>query len=263
MVKIKRKFVSYLRVSTLKQGQSGLGVEAQRAAVANFLSGGEWAHVCEFVETESGSRDDRPKLAEALAVCRLHNATLVIAKLDRLSRDAHFLLGLTKAGVKFVAADMPEANEMVVGMMAVVAQAERAMISQRTRSALAAAKARGTKLGKPENLRNQLLGCANGRAARTKAASNRATDLSPIVASIQAGGARSLRAIAAELNSRGIPTPRGGEWSATQVKRLGSQAVRLTAIGEKRAASHVCVPRIHFAKTCLRLVRCPSMGAGK
>ena len=98
MVKTKRKFVSYLRVSTLKQGESGLGVEAQRSAVASFLNGGRWTHVCEFVETESGSRDDRPKLAEALAVCRLHNATLVIAKLDRLSRDAHFLgAGSTRA----------------------------------------------------------------------------------------------------------------------------------------------------------------------
>lgn len=225
MVRGAKKFVSYLRVSTRKQGKSGLGVEAQRAAVANFLNGGKWAHVCEFVETESGSRDDRPKLAEALSVCRLHNATLVIAKLDRLSRDAHFLLGLTKAGVKFVAADMPEANEMVVGMMAVVAQAERKMISQRTKAALAAAKARGVKLGKPENLRDQMAGRANGRAARTRAAINRAGDLLPIIADIRAGGAASLRAIAAELNSRGIPTARGRQWSAVQVKRVRERSI--------------------------------------
>ena len=214
------KFVSYLRVSTTRQGHSGLGLEAQRAAVANFLNGGRWKLIGEFVEVESGSRDDRPKLAEALSVCRLHNATLVIAKLDRLSRDAHFLLGLTKAGVQFIAADMPEANEMVVGMMAVVAQAERKMISQRTRAALAAAKTRGVKLGKPENLRNQMMGCANGRATRTRAAINRAGDLLPIIADIRAGGAASLRAIAAELNSRGIPTAREGQWSAIQVKRI-------------------------------------------
>jgi DNA invertase Pin-like site-specific DNA recombinase len=151
-----------------------LGLEAQRSAVETFLNGGRWKVINEFVEIESGSRDDRPKLAEALSVCRLHNATLVIAKLDRLSRDAHFLLGLTKAGVRFVAADMPEANEMVVGMMAVVAQAERKMISQRTKAALAAAKARGVKLGKPENFRNQIVGCINGRAVRTRAAVNRA-----------------------------------------------------------------------------------------
>src|SRR3954453_20452408 len=124
-----KRFVSYLRVSTDRQGKSGLGLDAQRKAVADFLNGGRWDLIAEFVEVESGKRDDRPKLAEALALCRLHNATLVIAKLDRLSRDAAFLLGLQKAGVRFVAADMPEANELVVGIMAVVAQAERKMIS--------------------------------------------------------------------------------------------------------------------------------------
>src|ERR671929_588621 len=118
-------FVAYYRVSTERQGRSGLGLEAQRKAVADFLNGGRWDLIAEFVEVESGKRDDRPKLAEALALCRLHNATLVIAKLYRLSRDAHFLLGLQKAGVRFVAADMPETDEMVVGIMAVVAQAER------------------------------------------------------------------------------------------------------------------------------------------
>ena len=214
------KFVSYLRVSTTRQGHSGLGLEAQRAAVANFLNSGRWKLIGGIVEVESGSRDDQQKLAEALSVCRLHNATLVIAKLDRLSRDAHFLLGLTEARVRFIAADMPEANEIVVGMMAVVAQAERKMISQRTRAALAAAKTRGVKLGKPENLRNQMMGCANGRATRTRAAINRAGDLLPIIADIRAGGAASLRAIAAELNSRGIPTAREGQWSAIQVKRI-------------------------------------------
>jgi DNA invertase Pin-like site-specific DNA recombinase len=141
------KFVSYLRVSTDKQGQSGLGIEAQRKAVTDFLNGGNWKLVAEFVETESGAHDDRPKLAAAMALARAHGATLLIAKIDRLSRDAAFLLGLQKAGVKFLAADMPEANEMVVGIMAVVAQAERKMISARTKAALAAAKARGVKLG--------------------------------------------------------------------------------------------------------------------
>ena len=193
------KCVSYLRVSTARQGHSGLGLEAQRGAVASFLNGGRWKLIGEYVEVESGSRDVRSKLAEAPVLCRLHNATLVIAKLDRLSRDAHFLLGLTKAGVRFIAADMPEANEMIVGMMAVVAQAERKMISQRTKATLAAARARGIKLGKPENLRNQAAGRANGRAARTRAAIDRARDLSPIIAQIQAEGAASLRAVAAEL----------------------------------------------------------------
>src|SRR5918994_831 len=160
----KGRYVSYLRVSTDRQGRSGLGLEAQRKAVEDFLNGGRWQLLSEFVEVESGKREDRPKLAEALALCRLHGATLVIAKLDRLSRDAHFLLGLQKAGVRFVAADMPEANEMVVGIMAVVAQAERRMISERTKAALAAAKARGQRLGTPGNLRNEEVGRANGRA---------------------------------------------------------------------------------------------------
>ncbi len=135
------KFVSYLRVSTDMQGRSGLGLEAQRQAVACFLRDGQRTVLSELVEVESGSRNDRPELQKALALCRLHHATLVIAKLDRLSRDAHFLLGLQKAGARFVAADMPEANEMVVGIMAVIAQAERQMISKRTREALAAKRA--------------------------------------------------------------------------------------------------------------------------
>src|ERR671911_796243 len=137
------KFVAYYRVSTERQGRSGLGLEAQRKAVEDYLNGGRWQLLAEFVEVESGKREDRPKLAEALALCRLHGATLVIAKLDRLSRDAHFLLGLQKAGVDFVAADMPDANKMTVGIMALVAQHEREMISERTKAALAAAKARG------------------------------------------------------------------------------------------------------------------------
>ncbi len=214
------RFVSYLRVSTDRQGKSGLGLEAQRKAVEDFLNGGSWKLINEFIEVESGKRDDRPKLIEALARCRLHNAVLVIAKLDRLSRDAHFLLGLQKAGVRFVAADMPEANEMVVGIMAVVAQAERKMISARTKAALAVAKARGKVLGRPENLKNQEAGRERGRARRTAVAGARVADLRPIIADVKASGASSLRQIAAGLNGRGIPTARGGAWSAVQVKRV-------------------------------------------
>ncbi len=217
------RFISYLRVSTERQGRSGLGLGAKRKAVTDYLDGGRWDLLAEFVEVESGKRSDRPKLAEALALCRLHNATLVIAKLDRLSRDAHFLLGLQKAGVRFVAADMPEANEMVVGIMAVVAQAERKMISQRTKAALAAAKARGQTLGSPGNLRNGETGRANSRAVRASKAAARTADLAPIIADIRAAGASSLREIAAGLNARRIRTARGGEWSAVQVKRVLEQ----------------------------------------
>ena len=215
-----RRFVSYLRVSTNKQGALGLGIEAQRRAVEDYLNGGRWTLVAEFVEVESGKHDDRPKLAEALALCRLHNATLIIAKLDRLSRDAHFLLGLQKAGVRFVAADMPEANEMVVGIMAVVAQAERKMISERTKAAMAAAKVRGKRLGTPGNLTNVDEGRANGRARCSQKARERAIDLRPIIADLRGEGVTNLSQLAAGLNRRGIPTSRGGTWSATQVRRV-------------------------------------------
>ena len=217
-------FVSYLRVSTERQGRSGLGLEAQRRASADFLNDGSWRHVAELVEVESGSRDNRPRLAEAMALCRLHGATLVIAKLDRLSRDAAFLLNLQKAGVRFVAADMPEANELVVGIMAVVAQAERKMISTRTKAALAAAKARGVRLGKPENLSNREAGQVRSRAYQTRRAEDRAMDLTPVIATARAEGAVSLRQIAAALNTRGIPAARGGVWSAAQVQRVLAKA---------------------------------------
>ena len=213
-------FVSYLRVSTERQGRSGLGLEAQRRAVADFLAGGSWRHVAELVEVESGARDNRPRLSEAMALCRLHGATLVIAKLDRLSRDAAFLLNLQKAGVRFVAADMPEANELVVGIMAVVAQAERKMISARTKAALAAAKVRGVRLGTPGNLANREAGQVHGRSRQAVRARDRAQDLGPVIAAVRAAGAVSLRQIAAALNARGIPAARGGAWSAGQVRRV-------------------------------------------
>lgn len=143
------KFISYLRVSTDDQSRSGLGIEAQREAVTRYLNGGQWQLLEEIVETESGKRDDRPALGRALALCQIHKATLVIAKLDRLSRDVHFITGLMKAGIDFVACDMPAANKMVLQFMAVVAEGERDMISQRTKAALTALKARGVRLGRP------------------------------------------------------------------------------------------------------------------
>jgi DNA invertase Pin-like site-specific DNA recombinase len=175
------------------------------------------------MEIESGGGDDRPELAKALAMCRIQNAVLVIAKLDRLSRDPAFLLRLQKAGVRFVAADMPDANEAMVGFMAVMAGWVRKIVGERTRLALQAAKARGTKLGNPCNLMNQGNGRARGRARRTEMAKSRAADLAPILADVQTCGASSLREIAGGLNSRGIPAAPGGEWSAMQVKRLLEQ----------------------------------------
>jgi DNA invertase Pin-like site-specific DNA recombinase len=215
------KWISYLRVSTDRQGRSGLGLEAQRKAVEEFLNGGRWQLVKEFVEVESGKRADRPVLADAIKACRLYGAKLVIAKIDRLSRDAHFLLGLEKAGVDFVAADMPNANRLTVGIMAMVADEERRMISARTKAALAAAKRRGVKLGGYRGGKLTRKTREAGSEAMARIAANRAADVAPIVAELQAAGATSLRAIAAGLNERNIPTARGdGEWSAVQVARV-------------------------------------------
>ena len=236
------KFVSYLRVSTAKQGASGLGLEAQRAAVAGFLNGGRWTVIREVVEVESGKRADRPKLAEALALCRLHGATLLVAKLDRLSRNAAFLLNLRDAGVRFIAADMPEANELTVNIMAAVAEAERKAIAKRTKEALAAAKVRlanltdeeraeriakgrAVKLGAVRWDHLQAGGADRGRVAgiatrRAKAAS-RATDLLPIMDDLRASGVTTLAGLAHALTERGIPTARGAAtWTPMQISRV-------------------------------------------
>src|SRR3984893_3999557 len=182
-------FVSYLRVSTDKQGRSGLGIEAQRAAVASYLAGFGAAPIAEFVEVESGKRADRPELSRALAECRVRKATLVIAKLDRLARDAHFLLGLQRSDIAFTAADMPNANRLTVGIMAMVAEEERRAISERTKAALAAAKARGVRLGgRPENLKNMELGWRRSAETRRLKAGALSADLLPIIEAIRAEG---------------------------------------------------------------------------
>lgn len=211
------RFVAYYRVSTAKQGRSGLGLEAQKAGVLEFLNGGSWALSGEFIEIESGKRSDRPKLAEAMALCRLTGAKLIIAKLDRLSRDAHFLLGLQRSDVKFVAADMPEANESTVGILAVVARAQRKAISDRTITALAAAKAKGQQLGGYRGAPppNGYLGAA----ARAAKADVFAARVKPTIASMRAAG-KSLHQIATELTAHGILTPNGGRWTATTVRRV-------------------------------------------
>jgi DNA invertase Pin-like site-specific DNA recombinase len=214
------KFVSYIRVSTAKQGRSGLGLEAQRHAVETYLNGGNWKLVKEFIEVESGKKADRPQLAKAFQACRVFGAKLVIAKLDRLSRNAHFLLGLENAGVDFVAADMPHANRLTVGIMAMVAEDEGRRISERTKAALAAAKRRGVKLGGDHGAQLTAKQRAAGVAARQAKAQAWADDLADTVKDLQAGGATTLRAIAEGLGARGIPTARGGSWSATQVLRL-------------------------------------------
>jgi DNA invertase Pin-like site-specific DNA recombinase len=214
-------FIAYYRVSTERQGRSGLGLDAQRKAVADYLNGGAWTLLEEFVEVESGKRSDRLELAKALKACRARRATLVIAKLDRLARDAHFLLGLQKAGVDFVAADMPTANRLTVGIMALVAEEEARMISARTKAALAAAKARGAKLGfaNPARVDRHEVS-AKGVAAVTASADQHAANVLPVVRSIQAAGVVSLHRVADALNARGIHTARGGKWYAATVRNM-------------------------------------------
>src|SRR5262245_26576438 len=150
MPKHSGKWVSYIRVSTDRQGKSGLGLEAQRKAVDDYLNGGSWKLAAEFVEIESGKRSDRPQLMAALAACKKLRARLVIAKLDRLARNVNFISGLMETGVEFIAADMPFANKLTIHILAAVAEHEREAISARTKAALAAAKARGIKLGGPK-----------------------------------------------------------------------------------------------------------------
>jgi DNA invertase Pin-like site-specific DNA recombinase len=210
------KWISYLRVSTGKQGRSGLGLAAQRKAVEDFLNGGNWTLADEFVEVESGKRNDRPRLDAALAACKRLRAKLVVAKLDRLARDVHFISGLMKSGVEFVAVDLPFANNLTIHILAAVAEHEREMISQRTKAALAAAKAKGKKLGGPKLAQARL----KGHAANREAADRFAKNVQPIIEQIRASGVTSLRKIAAALQARGMATARGGQWNAAQVANV-------------------------------------------
>lgn len=219
-----RPCVSYLRVSTTRQGTSGLGLEAQREAVAAFLRSGECSELAEeFVEIESGGNDDRPELKRALAAARSRNARLVIAKLDRLGRRAaHVLHLLDKGGVDFAVADMPNADRLTVHILACVAEDEARRISQRTKAALAAAKARGVSLGNPRNLRHAdpSEGARVSAEIRAAGADRRAEDLRPVVEKLRTEGRTSLRQIANGLDEAGIPTPRGCTWTASGVRRL-------------------------------------------
>lgn len=220
-----RRFVSYLRVSTDRQGRSGLGLEAQRQAVLDYLNGGQWELVAEFVEVESGKRsDNRPELAKALHACKVTGATLVVAKLDRLSRNVAFLAALMDAGAEFVACDFPQANRLTLHILAAVAEHERVMISQRTKAALQAAKARGVKLGNVNGtaaIRRAGKGNVDAVRAIKAGADARAADIMPIIADIRTcDPVVSLGGIARELNARGILTARGGRWDASRVYRL-------------------------------------------
>ena len=218
------KFVAYYRVSTAKQGASGLGLEAQREAVRNYLNGGRWQLIEEVTEVESGKRNDRPALAKALSLCRLHNATLIIGKLDRLARNVAFISTLMEdKDVPFLAVDFPEANRLTIHILASVAEHEAEAISKRTRDALAAAKARGVVLGGDRAgtlATHARKGTRASAKVRSAAARRRAADVLPVIESVKAEGITTLLGIAETLNERGIPAPRGGQWSAVQVSRV-------------------------------------------
>lgn len=230
------KVIAYYRVSTDGQGRSGLGLEAQRQAVTALCQSRGWQIIEEYTEVESGKKADRAQLTAALHHAKVTGGTLVIAKLDRLSRNAAFITALQDSGAKFIAADMPEANELTVHIMAAVAQAERQAIAKRTKEALAAAKERGTWTkadGTPYKSGNRL-GNPNGAAALRRAAKGNAAslqsikgnadsfarDLSPVIDRLRSEGRTSLPQIAVGLNDGGFSTPRGGKWHPSSVKNL-------------------------------------------
>ncbi|WP_336489308.1 recombinase family protein [Methylobacterium nigriterrae] len=217
-------FVAYYRVSTARQGASGLGLEAQKEAVSRYLNGGDWSIRAEFVEVESGRRSDRPELERALATARLHRIPLVVANVSRLTRSSAFLHRLLEAGVDVRFCDLPEiegpTGRFLLQQMASVAELEAGMIASRTKAALKAAKARGQKLGGHRGVVMSDATREAGRATRTAKANERASDLAPILADLQAAGVISYGALARALNERGIPTARGGEWSPMQVSRV-------------------------------------------
>ena len=223
-------FVAYYRVSTAKQGASGLGLEAQQDSVRNYLKGTAKL-VGEFIEVESGKKSDRPALQQALRLCRLHNARLVVAKLDRLARSVNFLSNLMESKVDFVAVDFPEANRLTIHILSAVAEHEAVMISARTVAGLKALKARkdSKPLGGDSNHAVKIAvhaekGRLAGLAVRQELAAARLSDVLPFIRDMQATGNTSLRKIAEGLNEKGFKTARQGEWSAVQVMRVLNQA---------------------------------------
>jgi len=217
MTKKPTAFVAYLRVSTVRQGESGLGLEAQRAAVEAFARHHGGGIVACFVEVETGKRSDRPELAKALEVARKAKATLLIAKLDRPARNVAFIANLMDAGVEFLACDQPFAPRLTLHILAAVAEDEARRISERTKAALQAAKARGRKLGRPIAAKT----VANARAARSAYAAKANEGTRAIIHDLQVRGVSGLSEIARCLQARGIKTPAGRTaWQPVQVSRL-------------------------------------------
>lgn len=219
------KYIAYYRVSTDRQGQSGLGLEAQQTAVAVYLDGDKWQIIAEFTEVESGKRSDRPELDKALAAARLHRCPLVVSKMDRLTRSVAFLSRLLEAEVDVRFADLPQiegaTGKFLLQMMVAVAELEAGMISARTKAALAEARKRGVRLGGNRGVVPSDEMRAMAQATLQGRADARAAEVGPVIKALRASGAESLGAIARGLNEAGIPTARGqGQWSAMQVKRV-------------------------------------------
>jgi DNA invertase Pin-like site-specific DNA recombinase len=220
-----KAIITYMRVSTSQQGRSGLGIEAQRAALHHFAKAEGFEVVREFVEVETGkgadALDRRPQLKAALASARKHRCHVAVAKLDRLSRDVHFISGLMAHKVPFLVAELgPDVDPFVLHLFAALAEKERALISTRTRQALAAAKARGVTLGGPK-----LHVARESAVASIKAEADRhAANVLPIIREAQKAGATTLRQIAEALNARGVTTARGGQWHATSVSNILERA---------------------------------------
>ncbi len=214
-------FVSYVRVSTDAQGQSGLGLEAQREAIERHLRNTDGKLVAEFQEIESGKNNARPEIAKAIAACRARHATLIIAKLDRLARNVAFVSNLMESGVDFVACDNPHATRLTIHILAAVAEHEREMISTRTKAALAIAKSRGVKLGNPQLRAGNRETAMAAAYAATKKADDRARDIAPYIEAARKAGCARLEEIAEALTARGIKTPGGAiRWRAEQVRRV-------------------------------------------
>ena len=216
------KFIAYYRVSTTKQGNSGLGLNAQKSMIHSYLNGGSWLLLDEFTEIESGKKDNRPELSKAIRLCRLKNAKLIVSKLDRLSRDLHFITYLQKSGIKFVVAENPDMNDLTVHIFAAMGQHERQLISQRTKDALDQAKKKGVALGNPAfSEGRQIPGSGDtaiARKAKTDRANEYASEMKMVIDDIMGNGKISLRAIAQELNTRGFATRRNCKWTANSVR---------------------------------------------
>jgi DNA invertase Pin-like site-specific DNA recombinase len=214
-----KRIVAYVRVSISQQGRSGLGIEAQRETLSRFACDEGFEIAAELVEVETGKGSDaldrRPQLAASLAKARELRCPIAVAKLDRLSRDVHFISGLMAHRVPFLVAELgPDVDPFVLHLYAALAEKERALIAGRTKSALAAAKAKGVKLGNPNIEAAQEAAVAAVKAEADRAANN----VLPIIAEIRKSGATTLRGVAEALNARGIPTPRGGRWHAMSVR---------------------------------------------